>query len=120
MTSRIHIFRPEGLKNLILRDETFRVFRDNEYVTSPGSEADALFRRQRQWFTVSIRNGWNISLPAYVTTILSVTYFPILDILSRWPFNGTVFAGCPTQSFFLSLWFRSESPTPKALDEPTI
>jgi hypothetical protein len=36
---------PEGLKNLILRDETFRVFHEiTEYVKSPGSEADAFFR----------------------------------------------------------------------------
>src|SRR5260370_931254 len=43
---RIHIrLGPEGLKNLILRDETFRVFHEiTEYVKSPGSEADALFR----------------------------------------------------------------------------
>src|SRR5260370_32289294 len=31
---------PEGLKDLILRDETFRVFHEiTEYVKSPGSEA---------------------------------------------------------------------------------
>src|SRR5260370_14602412 len=43
---RIHIrLGPEGLKNLILRDETFRVFHEiTEYVKSPGSEADAFFR----------------------------------------------------------------------------
>src|SRR5712664_2077930 len=43
---RIHIrLGPEGLKDLILRDETFRVFHEiTEYVKSPGSEADALFR----------------------------------------------------------------------------
>jgi hypothetical protein len=43
---RIHIrLGPEGLKDLILRDETFRVFHEiTEYVKSPGSEADAFFR----------------------------------------------------------------------------
>jgi len=36
---------PEGLKNLILRDETFRAFHEiTEDVKSPGSEADAFFR----------------------------------------------------------------------------
>ena len=42
----IHVsLGPDGLKNLVLRDETFRVFHEiTEYVKSLGSERYALFR----------------------------------------------------------------------------
>jgi hypothetical protein len=43
---RIHVsLRPDGLKNLVLRDETFGVFHEiTKYVKSLGSERYALFR----------------------------------------------------------------------------
>jgi len=45
---RIHIrLGPEGLKDLILRDETSRVHEITEYVKSPGSEAERALPRAK-------------------------------------------------------------------------
>jgi len=57
---RIHVsLGPDGLKNLVLRDETFCVFHEIRSTSNAlgvrGTRSSAC---QRQWFTVSSRNGW--------------------------------------------------------------
>src|SRR5258707_15625843 len=61
------------------------------------------------------------SLPAYVTKILSVTYYAYFGLYCpEWQFNGTVFRDAQLNRFFLSLWFSQRvHRQPKALDEPT-
>src|SRR6266478_1398842 len=58
---------------------------------------------------------------AYGHQSLQVTHYVILWIvLSRMVVQRDSFPGCPTQSFFLSLWFSQRvHRQPKALDEPT-
>src|SRR6266478_6659754 len=58
---------------------------------------------------------------AYGHQSLQVIYYVILWIvLSRMAVQRDSFPGCPTQSFFLSLWFSQRvHRQPKALDEPT-
>src|SRR5467141_32718 len=58
---------------------------------------------------------------AYGHQSLQVIHYVILWIvLSRMVVQRDSFPGCPTQSFFLSLWFSQRvHRQPKALDEPT-
>src|SRR6266852_750079 len=120
---RIHIrLGPEGLKDLILRDETFRVFHEiTEYVKSPGVRRRRSSARHRQWFKLSSRNGWNtfIACICYQNPF-SHLLCPFWIVLSRMVVQRDSFPGCPTQSLFLSLWFSQRvHRQPKALDEPT-
>src|SRR6266850_6189433 len=58
---------------------------------------------------------------AYGHQSLQVIHYVILWIvLSRMVVQRDSFPGCPTRSFFLSLWFSQRvHRQPKALDEPT-
>src|SRR5260221_7454393 len=58
---------------------------------------------------------------AYGHQSLQVIHYVILWIvLSRMAVQRDSVPGCPTQSFFLSLWFSQRvHRQPKALDEPT-
>src|SRR6266852_8905213 len=105
---------PEGLKNLILRDETFRVFHEiTEYVKSLGSEAEALFRApqavvhgvEREW--LEYLHCLHMLPKSFQSPIM-----PILDCLVQNGSSTGQFSGMPNSiAFLVALVLAASSPT---------